>query len=329
MLPKRLPPEADPSSMAQAAVKRAIRAWVEFSGSEAPRRIKTMLPPRYTGKSVVLGLGPVGPGGIRVVAKELLARAAKLEKTVYEEILPRLSVSGPELIGMVESVDPGRVWLFLEEVDGPAFDKRDAAHVAIASRWLARLHSETLNGDEGLLPERHPAHYEALAKRTRSELGEVSENRELTSTQTELLGRLAGHVGRLLASFDSVADVYTALPRVVVHGDFKWRNMAFSSTVGLQDLYVFDWSEAHVGPTAIDTWWVDGGYTIGMREAGVKLDSRQTVDSRRLSTILRTLSSVAWEIPSLRFEWVAKPMSRMSRYEGQLSSALVETPWIR
>lgn len=331
MLSEELPLAAELAGMEQDAIRRLSRAWVGFGGGPTPDRIETIRAPRHDGKSVVFRLGRVGSGAQGVVAKELLAEAASVELNIYREILPQLPMRGPELIGWIDSSDHERVWLFLEEIDGPPYDKTDPDHVAIASRWLAALHAATSNGEfDGLLPERGPEYYSSLAGRTIIDLEDVSNNAALDLSQSQVLRRLSQHLSRLLRSSDSFGDLYDSLPLGLVHGDFKGNNMAFSSRVGLGELRVFDWSESHLGPLAIDTWWVDPHvYRTALETAGL-VCRREDLDVwRRFGAVVRWLSAASWEMPRLHYEWVERPMRRMSLYETRLRSALGASPWLR
>jgi hypothetical protein len=315
-----------------AAIMRASRAWTDHSFGPPPNDVKAVKGPRDRGKSVVLSLGRVGPGGRPIVAKELLSEAARVETAVYRDILPRLpAIHGPEFIGWVGSVEPHRVWLFLEQIQGPPLDKTDPSHVAIASRWLGRLHSGTLLEEfHGLLPDRGPDHYLTMAVRTFSGLKEVSENPALGRVEIDVLARLSAQLSMILDSYDSFADVYTHLPAAVVHGDFKGNNMAFSGAIGLENLRVFDWSESHYGPLAVDMWWVDSdAYREALNVNGLAHDRATIEEWRRFSAVMRWLSAISWEIPRLRYEWVERPMRRMTLYEGRLGSALRDSAWAR
>lgn len=309
----------------EAATVRASRAWAELSGASPGHEIRVLKGPRDDGKSVVLGLGCVGPEEQRVVAKELLFDAARVELAVYRDILPGLPVRGPELIGSVASAYPERVWLFLEEVDGSSFDKTDPNQIAIASRWLAILHSATSHGEfGGLVPAQGPRHYVSLATKALTGIGEVSENPALLPADIGVLLNLSAQLSTILASSDSFADVYSLLPAAMVHGDFKGNNMAFSGPIELANLRVFDWSEAHSGPLAADLWWVDPvAYRDTLNANGLFYDRATIEEWKRFSAVIRCVSAIWWEIPRLRYDWVDRSMRRMSLYEKRLASALV------
>jgi hypothetical protein len=315
----------------KAAGERAIRAWVGLApDSKVPARVETLKPPRHRGKSVVLGLGAVGPGGMHVVAKELLDEDAHTELAVYRHVLPRLSVRGPELIGFTESERAGRTWLFLEAVTGARFDKSDRNHVARATLWVATLHAETASGSFGShVPRRGPDHYTALMRRAVSGLAEVSSNQALTEGQRGRLQKVSALLDRIRASSERFADAYSTLPGALVHGDFKGNNMAFSMADGARELRVFDWSESHWGPMAVDVWSIDSfDYQIALERRGLIYDSGTIEQWMRFGSVLRWASAIFWEIPRLRYPWVERPMRRMTLFESRLRAAIESSPWL-
>lgn len=320
----------DPVLLESAAIERLQAAWSEFSGHGMLEEVRTLRAPRDEGKSVVFGLGRVGPGGVGVVAKELLSEAAQTELTVYRDVLPRLSNRGPDVIGSIDSIADGRMWLFLEEIRGPGFDKKDPEQVGIASRWLAEFHSGTSqSGLDGLLARREPEYYTSLGRRALADLDEVAANPMLDKSQIGVLRQLSGHLSRFVGSSAAFGDVYVSMPSALVHGDFKGNNMAFTKRTVHQDLRVFDWSEAHRGPLAIDTWRVDHqAYQTALRDAGIK-DWLEGFDAWTLfGSVTRWVMAVSWELPRLRYQWVDRPMRRMSLYETRLRSTLEESHWL-
>lgn len=328
MLDEGMRVASDPAVLEWEAVERAKTAWDVFSGRVPPAPILTLRGPRDEGKSVVLGLGPVGPGGRRVVAKELLATAADAECAIYQDILPALSLRGPELLGRTESLVPGRAWLFLEEVSGPPLDKRDRHHVAIASRWLGAFHVAGLDVATSL-PQRGPDHYESLIALTLSEIDDLPSNPAIHRRHVTTLRRISGHLERLLSNWGTLAGLYLRLPASVVHGDFKANNMIFSGRVALAELRVFDWSEAHRGPWSTDLWWVDPiEYGKALATNGHRFRQMEVDDWRALGSMLRWVLAVSWEIPGLRYEWVERGMRRMATYEERLHAAIAKSEWL-
>ena len=321
----------DKLQLEKLAIDRLRAAWNGFSARELPGPVVTLRAPRDEGKSVVFGLGTVEAGGLRIVAKELLAAAATVEVRIYKDVLPDLPLRGPQLLGAVDSVDSGRVWLFLEEIVGPRFDKTDGGHVGMASRWLATLHATSKQSEVGeSLSWRGPDYYESLMTRTLSELEELPANPAIDREHVEVLRRLSCHLERLRSGRDAFADVYLGLPASVVHGDFKGNNMAFSETIAPSALRVFDWSEAHRGPWAVDLSWVDPSeYLAGLVSHGQRCDRADVDEWVVFGSIVRWTLAASWEIPGLRYEWVERRMRHMAMYENRLGTAIESSGWLR
>jgi hypothetical protein len=305
----------------ESAVNRAIRAWTRLSlNEEVPAQAEILKPPRSRGKSLVIGLGRVGPGGMHVVAKELLVGAARVELALYQDILPRLSVGAPKLIGWTESVDSKRLWLFLEAAVGEQFDRKNQVHRAAASRSLAALHVETACLDlPPTVPRRNLAFYERELIQAASDLDNVVANQALDESDRLVLQSVIRSLYIVLSEWARVAESCAASPVGLAHGDYKRDNMAFTDSRTGGDLRIFDWSEAHWGPIAVDLWEVDADlYHDALVECGFS-PKRLTVESWvRLGRLLYSIRAVAWEIPRLSLDWVGRSMKRMALYERSL-----------
>ncbi len=318
------PTLARSKSSVEARDHPAARAWRELRPrSPIPRHIEVLKRPRPNGKSAVFGLGAVGPDGAEVVAKELLAGAAEIELTLYRNVLPRLSVGGPAWYGSIRSGDQ-RTWLFLEAVTGPRFDKHDPRHRTEASHWLATLHGETARRTiEARLPARGPGHYRTLVEMASAALADVIHNPAMSAADRQVLRRTAAHMEAVTERWELVAEIYGEAPEALMHGDFKRTNMAFAPVESGSALKVFDWSEAHWGPLVVDLWAAEPvEYRRVLHTAGLTVGVAALDRWRRLGTLLRLVSSIVWEIPRLRFQWLERPMRHMALYEERLPPAI-------
>lgn len=313
-------------SVAAASARQVIDAWAAAApGLPSPARIAALKAPRgTTGKSAVYHLGPVGPGGVQVVAKELLSEAAEVECAVYCDLLPRLSVHSPALLGRAPSSDPGRTWLFLEAVTGVRFDDRCPAHVSAATRWLATFHAEAIVGGRGIeLPLRNRGFYRQRLDRAAAGIGEACSDPAMSPDDVATLRRVASQLETAREGWIRLTDGFHTVPTGVAHGDFSGRNMAFSERNEKSELKVFDWSEAHRGPIAADLWAADRGeYQLRMEECGMAFSFAEITSWWRLGMLLRLISSVFWEIPKLRHGSSGRPMRRIALYEQALRESI-------
>jgi len=135
----------------------AALAWGRFRpDSERPTAVSLL---KKRSKTAIYKLDGVGPYGSSVVAKLCCKHVAAHERTIYEQILPRLSVSYPFYYGCLnESVD--HEWLFLEYIEGEPYSRLRDDHSVLVARWLGLLHSTAAEVARVVqLPDRGPRHH--------------------------------------------------------------------------------------------------------------------------------------------------------------------------
>src|SRR5437667_3869240 len=94
----------------------AVQAWRQLYPDSEPARIA---PLRVSArKPTVYRLEGAGPAGVAIIAKRSRASDARIERTVYEEILPNLKVPSLHYYGFLEGADGTFCWSFLEEACG-------------------------------------------------------------------------------------------------------------------------------------------------------------------------------------------------------------------
>src|SRR5258707_5529303 len=136
----------------------AVRAWNQLRpGGPEPEAVETL---HRRNKAAVYRLQGAGPEGSDVIAKRSFTASARIEHTVYQEILPRLPMPSLRCYGLIEDEDPEFNWLFMEDAGTESYLPALAEHRAMAARWLANLHTsaECLEA-ASCLPERGPAYY--------------------------------------------------------------------------------------------------------------------------------------------------------------------------
>src|SRR5213082_1160843 len=133
------PPAPAPTERAPAADRRAtikshpaVRAWCQLHPHTEPAQITPLRTSRR--KSAVYRLVGAGPGGSPVIAKRSRTAVAQIERTVYEGILPRLTVRSLRYDGFVPEAAES-CWLFMEEATGSAYSNLLAEHRARSGRW--------------------------------------------------------------------------------------------------------------------------------------------------------------------------------------------------
>ena len=329
--PEKMRTRLTPKIVPDPASHPAARAWMEFaSWSRVLERIEAIKRPSKNGKSAVFRLVAVGPSGADVIAKESSIEDTKVERTLYCDVLPNLSIDGPRFIGWVPSTDVSRSWLFLEAVNGPRFDRTNERHSQLAAQWLAIIHAETAGRSiDADLPSRGPGFYQTLVHETAADLLDVLPNPVLSPPDLALLRRISAQLETLDGSWDRIDEIYSKLPVGLMHGDFVAKNLAFDATEGPPELRVFDWAEAHWGPMAVDLHAIDTvAYRRALREHGQSDTPRWLNRAKHLGLVLRLISSVAWEVPHLRYGWTVRSMRKMVLYERGLNAAIASSDWI-
>src|SRR5262249_18350550 len=140
----------------------AVRAWRELQPERVePETIEILRGFRQEPrKRSIYRLKGVGPAGAAVIAKRARRAPALLERIVYKDILPYLSISAPCCYGFLGEPEGRFCWLFIEDVGEERYSPLNAEHRCLVAQWLARMHtSATRLAVATRLPDRGPRHY--------------------------------------------------------------------------------------------------------------------------------------------------------------------------
>jgi hypothetical protein len=125
----------------------------------------------------------------------------------------------------------GEEWLLLEKVQGvELWQVGDLDTWVKAARWLARLHAQFA---KQTLASKHLIHYDANYFRQ----------------WPERARRAHPALARVVAGYDRILEILTALPTTLVHGEFY----ASNALVAGDRIAVVDWEMAGTGPV-FSTW---------------------------------------------------------------------------
>jgi len=274
-------------------------------------------------------------GPASVYAKRGDAKSCQVERTCYEELVPRLALSSPTFFGAVDECD-GTCWLFLEDVGRHELAVRDPADRALAARWLARLHRSGARLDAGhQLPEGGPPRYLRHLDEGRARIRRNMDNVGLTDTDRELLLGVLATLDRVESRWGAIACACAVLPETVVHGDFRPKNVRIRAEATGPVLYALDWEMAGWGsPVAAlgpargngSTRLIDPEvYAHTLRGHGPALDGRAIERLSLIGYLLRRLAAIDWDSLSLHFEdplWLLAPITSIRTIHRQLASAL-------
>lgn len=309
----------------------AVRAWRSLApDAPEPTGVHVL---RQRGKSTVYRLEAAGPLGTHVVAKHCRTAAGLVECRVHAEILPRLPVTTARCHGHASEAD-GTRWLFLEYVDGARFTPALVADRVLAARWLALLHTSAATLDlAARLPDRGPAHHLAQLRQAGELLRAAHDDGAHAAEERALLAGVASQCERVDARWGEVEERCAAMPRTLVHGDFRPKNVYLRD--GRRQLVALDWETAGWGVPAADVASIRGapGETAALGEyesAARGRWPRLTMESLgRMVTIgklFRRIAAISWCSVSLHGRW-ERSILAMRVHVTELDALLAEARW--
>jgi len=308
----------------------AVRAWgtLRPDAAAAVAAVDSLPRKRSTLAAIYRLPGVAGPRQA-VIAKYWEAAAITVEQRIYQEILPAASVPALHCHGMVSEPDGEHAWLFLEEGCGDRCSLAAPEHQALASQWLARMHTATnelcrsssapsLPG----LPERGPARFLWHLQSVRDAIQGTLGCRTLDRTQRSLLDHVLGHCDRIEAGWRTFERACERMPRNLVHGDYVAKNLRVARHGGGVALVVMDWEMAGWGPPAPDLHRVDlEAYRATAAEHWRELTMAQVQEWARVGTVFRLLAETHWETQRLFWGGPVPALHRLEGYELALRNA--------
>ena len=316
----------------------AVHAWRQLYPHSEPHRITALKVRRR--KGTIYRLEGAGPAGAAVIAKRSGRAPAVIERTVYEEILPGLTVPSLRYYGFLEDSDAEHCWLFLEAATGAEYSGVLAADRAQAARWLGLLHTLAAEAAaKARLPEGGPNRYRDSLRSVRKEIQQNLGNPVLNPDDVEFLEEVLERLTELDADWNRLEEVCDGVPPTLVHGDFNGKNLRLRPASTGTTVLVYDWEDAGWGVPAVDlaqqavpsrhlsanpdipTYWS----TVRERWPNT---SHETV--RRLAycgTVFRALAALYWESSSLATEWASRSVVKIRLYDAELTHALGQLGW--
>ncbi|MHC5211134.1 MAG: phosphotransferase [Planctomycetota bacterium] len=308
----------------------AQRAWASLGRQEALTGVERLRGTCAGSKGrVVFRLSGKGRA---VVAKRSLRATLAVERHVYEHLLPRLGVPAPRLLGWVP--DGEENWLFIEDAGRTPLDPDDGAQRACALRWLAQLHTASLDlPRDPDLPERGIPRFREILDEARSWILSNLDNPSLMPSGRRQLDVVLEGLARLAAHWEHIAVLGARMPTTLVHGDFHPKNLFPRRERGTLVLQPIDWEYAGRGLPALDLGALlcDRVTRADRRAYREALGPRARRPSGRefetwvaVGRVLRTLDAIHWICPSLAHPNLHKPVSSLGLYATELGRALDE-----
>src|SRR5438876_8624704 len=349
--PAPVPPPARAPAPA-ASVKRreillahpAVRAWQQLDPERGvPDRITPakFKPNKPRPNLTVYRLEGVGVDGAAVIAKRCTREGGRIERIVYERILPHVPLAGPRYYGTVEGPpDEDVCWLLIGEIQGEKYDRLSPDHRAAAARWLGILHTEARSAaDQAGLPDAGPTRYHEQMRATRDLIRDQVDNPAFSTADVAFLDVLVARFDELDEGWDRLARACTGLPPALVPGDFHGKNLRMQASPPGPQAGAFDWEAAGWAVPGVDlAQAVDPSchisaspdlatYWAVVRERWPKCDA---TDVERLATcgaVWRALAAITWEAHHLARPWADAFIPNLRLYEAELTHALDRFGW--
>jgi ATP-binding cassette subfamily B protein len=188
-----------------------------------------------------------------VIAKRAPSTTLLLERTIYENILPRLPSPALRYFGFVGDADGKFSWLFIEDAgDDPC---SLAQHGSLAARWLGTLHGAAAELDLApSLPERGPSHYLEHLRRARTRIVDGVGHPALRGADRDMLREILSAYELIESSWSGVEAICADLPRTLVHGDLVAGNLRLRRDDARPSIVAFDWEWSGFGIPAADVY---------------------------------------------------------------------------
>jgi hypothetical protein len=314
----------------------AIEAWrvlrparIEVDGVETLEERK---------KSKVYRMRGVGPGGATIIAKQCWRNTASIERTIYETVLPQLPLPRLQYYGCVQS-DEDRCWLFVEDAGVERYSPHTEEHRRLAARWLGTMHTTAAQvAIASGLPDRGLRHYVTRLQSASALVRRLLANIPLEGDDRNVLQSIVARCEQLTARWSAVEQMCYSVPRTVVHGDFRGKNMRVRTDHSGTVLLPFDWETAGWGLPTIDLAWLvyDGALASASRAMDIY---RSTISQlwpelavhdigvlAHLGTVFRLLDAVNWACDGLVHERVdeatEKSLGQLRFYQQSMITAM-------
>ena len=296
-----------------------------------PERIEVLKGARPGARRSAYRLAGVGPGGSAVIAKRCPVVKARLERDVYEQVLPSLPVPTVRYYGFVEHADGG--WLFLEDVGGhPRYSPDIHEHRRAAGRWLGFLHTRATPAAAARLPVLDSAYYFDRLRSGRARI-ESALSAPLEPVDQSLMRTILSQCALLEAKWPAVEGRCRSMPKSLIHGDFVAKNIYVAAESGPPRLLPLDWGQAGRGLPGVDLAQslpschglsadIDlEAYLEVVRGHWAGIGMPEVRAWARTGTLLRTLVAVEWASRSLGRGMICGATAWLGAYADQLAHA--------
>ena len=318
---------------------RAVQAWSQLQPDRVePTRIEILKLTKK--KSAVYRLHGIGPDGRAVIAKRCCVATAEVERMVYEEFLPRVSVPALRCYGFVKESEGDFCWLFLEDAVGEVYSPQIPQHRALAGRWLGTIHLALAPAQiKARLPDRGLGYYLKLLRHCRATVRWIlAEHITAPDADARMLRSLEAHCEVLESRWSEMEKICEVIPPTLVHDDFVVKNVRIQSSPSGSGLLVFDWEYAGWGVPGADLaqFFLHvvspdlGAYCSVVNGRYPHLDEPTIQRVAGCGTLLRLVESMFWATKWMGeggYGALAKGVPALRVYEPNLIEQLRAMKW--
>jgi thiamine kinase-like enzyme len=307
------------------SVHPAVLAWRRLNTEPAEAGEISVLQKRF--KSAIYRIERLGPRVSSIVAKCCQREVAAHERVIYEEILPKLPITTPRYYGFVEG-DGGYDWLFLEYAEGERYCRERRDHSALAGRWLALLHTSAERvAARAQLPELSPTYYVARLRSAWARLSGNLKHLNLPPDDLAVVRTVIQQCNFLELHWDQIDRWCSRMPRTLVHGDFKPRNVVIHRAGKGQTVLPFDWEASGWGVPAEDLAYIDlAAYHSVSRHSWPEVSMQDLLRMKNLGRIFRGISEFCWESTKFNPEWEVSAV-KLQIYRLRMAEAIQMAKW--
>jgi hypothetical protein len=302
----------------------AVQAWGRLRpGAGVPRAVDILCGFRTKAwKRTVYRLDGAGPAGSAVIAKRCPAVRARVERTVYEEVLPHFPLPTLRYYGSVEGPENAFCWLFLEDAGGQEYSPLRGEHRTLAGRWLGLLHTSAARLDVAArLPDRGPGHYLGHLRSARATLRRHLVDPRLSASDVAVLRSIVSRCDALESGWGQVEEWCGGMPRTLVHADFKAKNLRVRTGADGPALFPFDWETGGWGVPAPDLGSSANpdvaAYRAAVRAHWPGLDIQALQRLVHVGKVFRNLAGIDWAAQGLPHDWTEEAMQKLRIYESR------------
>jgi hypothetical protein len=176
-----------------------------------------------------------------------------VERTVFEEVLRNLAMTGLDYYGFVEEEDGRFCWLFLEDVGDQRYSPLIEEHRILAAKWLATMHTAAENMPvRARLADRGSSYYLDYLRSACRGVLRVHATRSLGADDKAVLENIVSMCEFQGSNWNGVERFCDPMPRTLIHGDCLAKNVHVRTVPAGLAVVFFDWGGAGWGLPATD-----------------------------------------------------------------------------